>query len=278
MIFSAAIAMHFAFGIHSQAFTLVLPDVRGWQVKELSFRTNYSACGDIAKADLDSAIDDALAVWNEVPTSFLRIKRGEETSEVGAVNSSPPIIQCDNTNSDISVGEEDFVPGIGFPAAQNGHMVAGYLALNKNGGLADISSTTQTKLRIVIAHEVGHILGLGHTGHAPSLMYYSIGDKKYLRLSQDDVDGISFLYPRNELGGDGLFGCGSVQQRINATKTTDTNTSGTNSYGPVSIKSNFNNETARSGVVLEFIFLLFLVFAATNTRLKMPTRKQKSSV
>ena len=69
------------------------------------------------------------------------------------------------------------------------------------------------KLQIIIAHEVGHLLGLGHTQYEPSLMYYSIGEKKYLRLSQDDMDGLSFLYPRNELGGDGLFGCGTLENQ-----------------------------------------------------------------
>ena len=41
-------------------------------------------------------------------------------------------------------------------------------------------------------------------------MYYDATSKANLSLSQDDVDGISYLYPRKELSGDKLFGCGTL--------------------------------------------------------------------
>lgn len=40
-------------------------------------------------------------------------------------------------------------------------------------------------------------------------MYYSTGSKSSLRLAQDDMDGIAYLYPRNEPG-DGVWGCGTI--------------------------------------------------------------------
>jgi hypothetical protein len=63
---------------------------------------------------------------------------------------------------------------------------------------------------IIIAHEVGHILGLGHSQDPAALMYYNAGGKAALTLGQDDIDGISYLYPRNELGGDKMMGCALV--------------------------------------------------------------------
>lgn len=64
----------------------------------------------------------------------------------------------------------------------------------------------------MVAHEIGHVIGLGHSADVESLMYYSIGPKEHLSLSLDDQNGVSFLYPRNELRNLELFGgCGRIQ-------------------------------------------------------------------
>jgi hypothetical protein len=57
----------------------------------------------------------------------------------------------------------------------------------------------------VIAHEIGHALGLGHSEVSEALMYYQIVPKRST-LGQDDIDGITFLYPVG-IPGD-LAGCG----------------------------------------------------------------------
>ncbi|CAK7317473.1 MMP3 [Vulpes lagopus] len=52
-------------------------------------------------------------------------------------------------------------------------------------------------LFIVAAHELGHSLGLFHSAEPSTLMYsfYNLlTDPASFRLSQDDVDGIQFLY------------------------------------------------------------------------------------
>ena len=41
-------------------------------------------------------------------------------------------------------------------------------------------------------------------------MYYAIGTKAELRLAQDDIDGITWLNPRNEPS-DKVMGCASIQ-------------------------------------------------------------------
>jgi hypothetical protein len=42
-------------------------------------------------------------------------------------------------------------------------------------------------------------------------MYYDATAKGYLGLAQDDIDGITYLYPRNELGQDKIAGCALVK-------------------------------------------------------------------
>nr|XP_019575459.1 PREDICTED: stromelysin-1-like [Rhinolophus sinicus] len=57
--------------------------------------------------------------------------------------------------------------------------------------------TSGTNLFLVAAHELGHSLGLQHSDNAEALMYpvYNpLTDLARFRLSQDDVNGIQFLY------------------------------------------------------------------------------------
>lgn len=66
-------------------------------------------------------------------------------------------------------------------------------------------------MQVVLAHEIGHILGLGHSHDSNALMYFDASAKNTLRLAQDDIDGLTYLYPRDELGGDNLLGgCGRI--------------------------------------------------------------------
>ena len=66
----------------------------------------------------------------------------------------------------------------------------------------------------MIAHEIGHAFGLGHSEYKESLMYYSISGKYQKWLGEDDVDGVSYLYPNESeldvLGISLLGNCGAI--------------------------------------------------------------------
>lgn len=55
---------------------------------------------------------------------------------------------------------------------------------------------TGYNLFIVLAHELGHSLGLSHSNDPGALMYptYSYTDPNEFLLPQDDIDGIQAIY------------------------------------------------------------------------------------
>lgn len=50
-------------------------------------------------------------------------------------------------------------------------------------------------IETVALHEIGHLLGLGHTLVEEAVMYPSLRLHQFKELAEDDVDGINFLYP-----------------------------------------------------------------------------------
>ena len=55
----------------------------------------------------------------------------------------------------------------------------------------------------------------GQPKYPCEIEYYRIGNKDDARLTEDDMQGISYLYPRNEFSV-GAFGCASVSYRVHA--------------------------------------------------------------
>lgn len=198
----------------AQSFTLVInnSNMKGWNTDVLKFHLNLENCPD----GIESLIDDAMAVWNSVPTSNIRIERGDYTSETYEIQAAGqgqlvPGIFCITDMA--AVGEDpNSIPGrAGSYATIDNHLSSASLILNTDpNGRANISRLDPTLVKVIIAHEIGHVLGLGHSEDKAALMYYDGTLKKHLALAPDDMHGISYLYPRNELGKDPLMGCATA--------------------------------------------------------------------
>lgn len=155
--------------------------------------------------------------WNDVASSAINLKvSGIDSSidiagsdHITALNNLVPnnkiVAGCNTTADDFN---NPAILGSALMSC-SGSTCKAVLILNANNSrLNDFSSE---ELEAVIAHEIGHAIGLGHSEYKHNLMYYSVGGKNQSWLGLDDIDGVSYLYPHDSevLG---LFGsCGTIQ-------------------------------------------------------------------
>jgi hypothetical protein len=186
-----------------------------------------STCSNVGMTvyELQDMIEPAIHdFWNRVPTSSLRLRTGGFSGVINNITTGrlcaptddtcissasgiliPPvddiIISCNNK-------AENFgglnVLAVTIPNKFSGKNIKGSVILiNDQAGSAFASLSHQDKMS-VIAHEIGHAIGLGHSEDKAALMYYKVVNLRK-NLGQDDVDGVSYLYPV-KLDGCGLFG------------------------------------------------------------------------
>lgn len=191
---------------HAQAFTLITtnPNQKGWANHEINLLVNTANC----PIDVVSLINNAAAVWNNVANSKVSVTYNGTTTSTAYTN--PTTIYCETNFNAVTGANDDYVPGAASVHTSNGTIYEGIMYLNASTGDANIKNFDQEVLTIIVAHEIGHLLGLGHSSDPAALMYYDGSYRNVLSLSQDDVDGVSYLYPSNELSGDKILGCGSL--------------------------------------------------------------------
>lgn len=200
----------FACALQAQAFTLITtnPNQRGWASNEITLNVNTANC----PIDVVSLVSDAAAVWNDVANSNVKVSYGGSTTSTAYAN--PTTVYCETNFTATTGADDDFVPGAASVHTSNGTVYEGIMYLNVSSGDANIANFDRNTLTIIIAHEIGHLLGLGHSSDQNALMYYDGSYRNTLSLAQDDVDGISYLYPSNEFGGDKILGCAMVGKNL----------------------------------------------------------------
>lgn len=185
--------------------------------------TSNSTCtqaGTTAQELLDLAVEASDDFWNTVSTANIKVKEGgiktitdtnyitgelcASDSDTSCPASAIPkvsniIIACNNNATNFSSSS---VLALSGPNNVSGSTIKGSVILI-NDLHNSFSLLSKSEKLNVLAHEIGHALGLGHTSKTEALMYYKNSDDR-VALSQDDIDGITYLYP---FEADDLFSC-----------------------------------------------------------------------
>jgi hypothetical protein len=178
---------------------------------------NYDGGGMLGtrtKAQADAIVSAAAAKWTDVPAATVTLGRGTDLPvDVTAANYStyynsfsdglnPVIYDTDGSIIDtlLGVGQKSSVLGFAGSAsfsAPTCRYAEGRAVIN---GFINVSDSTMTN---VIAHELGHLIGLDHTqldstqGLASSNypLMYPIAYRTWATLHDDDASAVTALYP-----------------------------------------------------------------------------------
>lgn len=148
----------------------------------------------VSDAEVVEGIKWAIEFWNDVPESRLKLSYGGRSS-------------ASLTDSRIPVNE--IIVGCGpLPSLQ----ILGATQHDRENGSARVSmneavytgSYNRNSFIGTMTHEIGHGIGLYHSNDPASVMTYAnhqwVDRPSY--ISQDDMDGVVYLYPnKSELGG-----------------------------------------------------------------------------
>jgi len=210
------LSSEFVFG-----WTHVGSNILGWSNHKVVFSVNPTNCS-IPESTLYDIIDESISAWNSLPTTDLEVVRNPIASTTtyeqlsnGAATDTPVII-CDTDLTGHEM-EADYIPASTVKIMLNsaGNIsYAGILLNSESGAAANLNQLTRGEIAVTLSHEIGHALGLGHSSQSHALMYYSIDSKTKATITEDDMDGINHLYPRNEFKA-GQFGCSAVHAEGN---------------------------------------------------------------
>ena len=205
--------------VASDPFTLLAAGWR-WPVVDtdtpITWFKNTTAAPPITTGDGAPEILAALSAWTTPSTARITLQYGGNTLQAspfgpftGLPVDSSGVITFEDPQNDIDVGENVIAIGggagfLGSGGTVNGHtfneFTAGFVIFQNAGDLADMNPDLLDPVNFarIIEHEVGHAIGLGHSGSgSTNIMHPSCctGAPVPPALGADDIAGVTFIYP-----------------------------------------------------------------------------------
>ncbi|MBC7427070.1 MAG: matrixin family metalloprotease [Bacteriovorax sp.] len=219
----AALFLCFA-AFNAQAFTLNNSAKLVFAQDEVTVNVAGGFCTNIGITDTEflTIVGEAVdQFWNKAPTSRLKLRQGQiinvatafhtDTICTASTNCTPNptiavtsdiLVSCNNNSANFTSSS---ILGVTIPNNISGTTILGSLVMINDMASTQFDTKTHAEKVAIISHELGHAFGLGHSPVEDSLMYYATVSQR-TRLGRDDIDGISYLYPKQQP----ISGCGTI--------------------------------------------------------------------
>ncbi len=179
-----------------------------WRHRSVILEPSYAPLPGVPMTAQHDALFNAMAAWNDAGSgcSDLQLLLGEETFETGTVRSTGGsddhrrvVFRTESWVGDPCLGDRcqialtttRYHPRTGELRDADIDINAVEIRFSTTGepGAMDLESA--------ITHEVGHLIGLGHTPDPESTMFEALttGETHFRSLAADDIDGLCFVYP-----------------------------------------------------------------------------------
>ncbi len=199
---------------NSEAFTLssANPPRYGTDEVKLTVGTDTCTALGLSPEGLLDLVEEAMNdFWNSVPTAKIKFVRGGVgTFSANGETSLGNFLTNSGVTNEIIIGCNNDLTAFGSGTIGQGGFqyssaigIQGAFIIYDDASVATLSKKAK---KVLIAHEMGHTFGLGHSNFKPALMYYSI-NYNMDALSRDDEDALTYLYPNTKKVG----GCGTIE-------------------------------------------------------------------
>lgn len=165
------------------------------------------------------AYDAVTDYWNRVPNTSLNLVMGTITEDATPsyydLKIDDPQAKVDkyiliSCNENTDNFDSPNIIGLTLPNnISGGHIRGSLFLLNDTGNSSTnvINKLSRNEITAVIAHEIGHAIGLGHSPTDAALMYFSLIPNRR-SVGVDDMEGVAYLYPKEQPFG--IISCATI--------------------------------------------------------------------
>ncbi len=162
-----------------------------WASNNIEFYTGFNTNEDGTSAtNYQSALNNAITSWNNNSNFQYSINSAYKDPCTLSYNS----VRFKNDICGTAFGATVLAVAGGSHYSGTTNKARAYIIFNSlnSWGIHDNSSNSPTDFKRVALHEVGHTLGLDHSGTTASIMYYLY--QNVTTLQTDDINGIRAIY------------------------------------------------------------------------------------
>ncbi|MEM8711782.1 MAG: matrixin family metalloprotease, partial [Planctomycetota bacterium] len=175
--------------------------------ESISLVVNSAGSDDVPNGSHETAIESAVEAWNEVPGSRARLvidRSASAEQRIDWQSNDIHLVVFDETGSSgYFSGASGIVAITPVSFFTDGRIIDADVVFNgKNFRFTTSGESGSFDIQDVAAHELGHLIGLDHSGVCGATMYPYVDPTVILHrsLAIDDENGLRHVYPASTFG------------------------------------------------------------------------------